>query len=267
MFKLRAIFKERSGQATLVIVVIVMVVSLAVGVAASNRAISNIKRVSYTSQSDQALHCAESGAEVALNQIAGDLEGGSSPLKSIGPITLTDTRTPPTPICSYSYVVSEFIALGPDGILDYPLVKQDDVQEVNLEGYNGNVDFYFGSDNTASLELTFIKGSSPPYSVEKKAYYCASSNDFEDGSINSGQGLPCGAGFSINEYKIVRMRPLFADTKIVVEFGSDSPSQGYVIDSVGKADTVERKVRVIRTKPQLPAVFDYAIFSEQPLSK
>jgi len=262
------IIKNR-GQATLVIVVIVMVVSLAVGVAASNRAISNIKRVSYTSQSDQALHCAESGAEVALNQIAEDLESGSDPLRSgVGPISLTDTKVPPTSICSYNYTVSEFIAkasLG--GTLDYPLVKQDDAQEVNLEGYSGDVDFYFGSDDTASLELTFVKGSSPPYSIEKYAYYCLSPNDFENGSGGGNGTLPCGASFSASDYKIVRMRPLYADTSVVVKFGNDSPPQGYVIDSMGKADTVERKVRVIRTKPQLPAVFDYAIFSEGPLKK
>jgi len=265
---IRSMYRERSlknneGQATLVIVVLVMVVSLAVGVAASNRAISNIRRVSYTSQGDQALNCAESGAEDALNKI-NELGAGS-----FGTYTATLNDIGGVAICNYSYKISEFTS----NVITYPLVKQDDSQEVNLSDYNGNLNIYFGSDDKASLEITFIKGTSAPYSVEKYAYNCNEfrDNNFDPGGSNGGEGLPCGAdSFNINGYKIARIRPLYTDTKVTVSFGNMSPSQGYLIDSTGNAGTAQRKVQVIRSNAQLSSLFDYSIFSastSEPLRK
>ncbi|OJI08370.1 hypothetical protein COT69_02810 [candidate division WWE3 bacterium CG09_land_8_20_14_0_10_39_24] len=254
---------RNKGQATLVVVVLVMVVSLAVGVAASNRAISNIRMAAYTAQGDQALHCAESGAEDGLNKI-NELEKSS-----FGTYNAVLKDSDNVDICSYEYTISEFSG----EVLTYPLVKQDDSQEVNLDGYNGSLSIYFGSDDSAALEITFIKGSSPPYSVEKYAYNCEElyDNNFEDGSSNGGEDLPCGTeSFNISGYKIARIRPLYADTKVVVKFGSVSQSQGYLIESIGSAGTAQRKVQVIRTNAQLPAIFDYSIFSAsetEPLSK
>ncbi|MFH1566235.1 MAG: hypothetical protein ABIB98_03510 [bacterium] len=262
MYK-RLSLQNNKGQATLVIVILVMVVSLAVGVAASNRAISNIRRATYTSQGDQALHCAESGAEDGLNKIN---EQGTS---SFGTYNATLKDSENINICSYAYTISEFSS----DVLTYPLVRQDDSQEINLDGYSGNLNIYFGSDDTASLEITFIKGNSAPYSVEKYAFNCkeARDNNFDLGETNHGEGLPCGTDiFSINGYKIARVRPLYSDTKVVAKFVGNSPSQGYVIDSTGVAGTAQRKVQVIRSNPQLPAIFDYTIFSASetiPLSK
>ncbi|MBU1016629.1 MAG: hypothetical protein ABIJ36_02055 [Patescibacteria group bacterium] len=263
MYK-KLLLKNDKGQATLVVVVLVMVVSLAVGVAASNRAISNIRRATYTSQSDQALHCAESGAEEGLNKINEEEED------SFGTYSRTLQDSEGINICDYEYIISEFSG----NILTYPLVKQDDSQEINLDGYSGSLDIYFGSDDTASLEITFVKGTSAPYSVEKYAYNCEEDrdNNFDDGSSNSGEDLPCGSGtFSFSsDYKIARIRPLYSDTKVIAKFSNASPSQGYLIDSTGTAGTAQRKVQVIRSRPQLPAIFDYSIFSAsetEPLSK
>lgn len=260
-------YNRNSGQATLVVVILVMIISLAVGVASSNRAISNIRRATYTSQGDQALHCAESGAEEGLNRINEQEEQGGSPLGSYED-ALEDSEG--VSICAYRYTVSDFSGT----VLTYPLVKSDDVQEINLEGYTGTLNIYFGSDNTASLEITFIKGTSAPYSVEKFTYNCTEprDNNFDDGSSAGGMTLPCGTdSFTFSsDYKIARVRPLYADTKIVAEFSNSSPSQGYLIDSTGTAGIAERKVQVIRSRPQLPAVFDYSIFSASqtdPLSK
>lgn len=255
---------KSTGQATLIVVVLVMVISLAVGVAASNRAISNIRMATYTVQGDQALHCAESGAEDGLNRINEQEEA------SFGTYGDTLMDSDGVEICDYIYTISDFSGNS----LTYPLVKRDDTQEINLDGYNGGVNIYFGSDDTASLEVILIKGTSAPYSVEKYAYNCleSRSNNFDDGSSHGNGDLPCGSdSFTFSsDYKIARIRPLYADTKVVVEFSNNSPSQGYVIDSTGTAGTARRKVQVIRSRPQLPAVFDYSIFSSsetEPLSK
>jgi len=265
---LRLLDLDNRGQTTLVIVVLVMVVSLAVGVAASNRAISNIRRVSYTSQGDQALHCAEAGAEDALAKINSDLSSGGSPVTSgfVPPVNLKDTEG--VNICNYSYSISDFAG----SVLTYPLVLQDDAQEINLDGYSGTLNLYFGSNKDASLEVTFVKGGSPPYSIEKYAYNCNPHSNGFDSPKGGGQDLPCSTGefAGISGYKIARVRPLYADTKIVAVFSSQSPSQGYIVDSKGTAADAQRNVQVVRTRAQLPAIFDYGIFSassSEPLGK
>lgn len=252
------------GQATLVVVIIVMVASLAVGVAASNRAISNIKRVTFTAQSDQAFHCAESGAEVALQQITSDIKGGTDPITTAD-VTASLTDSLGKAICSYAYSVSAFEGDS----LEFPVVKQDDVQELTLDGYNGNIEFCYGNQDeldegqTASLELIFV-GDSPPYNMEKTLQNTC-------GGCSIAGGPPCSYNYNASGKKLVRVRPLYYDTRLIVKFFSPpSPNQGYLINSRGNAGEVERRVQVIRTNPQLPALFDFAIFSQsesKPLSK
>lgn len=274
-----AFFNRQAGQTTLVTIIVVMVVSLAIGVAASQRAVSHIRQTTHTGQSEQAYHCAEAGAELALQEITddsftlfGDIDGGVS-----GSGTLTDDVPGGSgdTVCSYQYTIAELVQ---DSALT-DSVKQDDVLQVWLEDYTGRVTVYFGNEGVnhdVSLEVTEVTGSDPTdYTMEKFAYYCNTpqGNDFtrawEGSSPHLSEGYPCvvpGLDYSDNG-QLLRLRPLYADVNFLIEFSDTPPSQGYLIRSTGTAGLAKRTLEVTRSKPQLPAIFDYTIYSGRELTK
>ncbi|PIS23049.1 hypothetical protein COT49_02140 [candidate division WWE3 bacterium CG08_land_8_20_14_0_20_40_13] len=266
--------RKRSGQATLVLVVTVMVVSLAVGVASARRAVSGIRRSTYSQQADQAYSCAEAGAEQGISETTNN--GSSSIGGPYGPTNLDSEGG--NSICSYTYTISD-AKENENGGCTYSMdteVQKDDVFEVNLKGYNGNFAIYWGSSNDASLEVTLIKGSSPPYDVEKSAFYCdtapSPSGGFEAGNQNSPlSGYHCYTNsFNIGgNYQIARIRPLFESANIKAFFNDcgSVPVQGFKIISEGLAGEAKRRLQVKVTNPQLSSIFDFVMFSGGDISK
>ncbi len=66
--------------------------------------------------------------------------------------------------------------------------------------------------------------------------------------------------------KILRIRPIYNDVSVAVrpEAGSPLPFQSYQIGSVGSFGGVVKKVRVTKTLPSLPSIFDFGLFSGSP---
>ncbi|MCG2689219.1 hypothetical protein L6255_02155 [Candidatus Parcubacteria bacterium] len=262
--------RKTSGQATLVIVLIVMVTSLGIGVAAANRAVSNIRRTTYSQQADQAYNCARAGAEDGVSKV---YAGTVGTLPYTNPAVTLKDQAEAVDVCSYNYTIRSVLEYE-SSMCTYSLdsvIPQDDVFEVNLESYNGGFQFHWQTG--AGLEVTLIKGSSSPFDVEKSAYSCGTSRSgFTPGSSSTLTGYSCYGNINLSgSYKIARIRPLFADTKIKVGFVSGScsgiPEQGYKILSTGKAVDAIRKLQVKVSRPQMSAIFDYAIFSGGNISK
>ncbi len=179
-------------------------------------------------------------------------------------------------------------------------VDVGDVAQINLEMtpgnyYNGTFDVEWVSRNgdptDVSLEFTFICSNNPSTT-------CVSANQkltnqygqyrvaYTNNTAISGQtgftqctldtvasGYFCktsfdfSAGSGVGNAKILRMKPFWNRTAIkVTPTGAQAanfPVQTYAITSVATTDTgVSRKVQVTRDAlPQLPAVFDYVLYS------
>ncbi|MEK7160421.1 MAG: hypothetical protein AAB724_00175, partial [Patescibacteria group bacterium] len=142
----------------------------------------------------------------------------------------------------------------------------------------------------ASLITTFIyeKGSNN-YEMKKLGYNSASclSNGLSAGSAstdgvyttmknidisrNSNNPAPDGLarqlGIQVSDFRLLRIRPLYIKTSIKVIAKDNSgtvvplPVQGYSSRCAGTLGNLKRVVEVAQTNPQLPPIFDYAVFN------
>lgn len=280
---------------TLVIVLLAMVASLTVGLAVSTRTISTLRQTTFTSQAAAALSAAEAGAEEALKRLAdtddtcsASVTSGSSCVYSsasktytVGPcLTALDVASGQYKKsfsaagqsgATFSYCVEQ----GGGGSGDYTFdLEKDKTQELKINhgdpgGYGGSsvsVCWYIqGFDRTpaASLEVISVSGSTL---VSKAAYNSntdgQSGNGFDSVLIGDATYKNC-ATVDTSSVKIVRVRSLYNDVSVVVkpQAGNPLPFQSYQIGSVGSLGGVVKKVRVTKSLPALPSVFDFGLFS------
>jgi len=173
---------------------------------------------------------------------------------------------------------------------------KDTVLEVSTEGLNSvglNITWTDNSDsgNFASLLITevFENGvNSGNYQAKKYAYNRSSAHLSTDQSNN---GLDSANNESIDitlseGTKIIRIKPLYfsafninmqlqgGNTFPLADQGFDIYSTGCTCDNVldpnSRKDSSVRKVKVIKTREHLPAIFDYVLYSGSetvPLTK
>lgn len=280
---------------TLVIVLLAMVASLTVGLAVSTRTISTLRQTTFTSQAAAALSAAEAGAEEALKRLADTEDACSASVTSGGSCVYSSaSKTYTSGPCltaldapsgqykksfsgtgesgaTFSYCVEQ----GGGGSTDYTFdLEKDKTQEIKINsgeagGYSGSsvsVCWYIqGFDRTpaASLEIISVSGSAM---ISKAAY-----NSNTDGQTGNGfASAPTGdttykncATVDTPSVKIVRVRSLYNDVSVVVkpQTGSLLPFQSYQIGSIGSLGGVVKKVRVTKSLPALPSIFDFGLFS------
>ena len=242
-----------------------MFTSLLVGLAVSQRAGSGIRRSTYTGQTDQAFSCATSGVEDALLCVTDKEKAGQDPTTCVKPPQdLTS--------CSYSYTVSSLT----DTSITIDLLEKDSVQQFNVAG-DASVKVTWGVNSSGGekpgIEISYVYKNGTAFEMKKSAYIC-------NGIPNTSDHSPTPTGFtsstavsekcsqtitlgSTNSPAVLRIRPFFSDVSLTVGGLSGSNSQGYKINSQGTAGTVTRNIEVLRMNPQLPAIFDYVLYSEE----
>lgn len=168
----------------------------------------------------------------------------------------------------------------------------DQAIEVTLLIYTGNfaiTKWIFDPDSTRRLPLNFCAPNAPspiPGGIPlqdsvtglEKTFYYSATIDIVD-SDPPGTACKHGPGKGdIPTPVFLRIRPLFNDNNpipVAVKAAPSSPplplpGQEQVIESTGRTVSgVTRKIRVTRTFPALPAIFDYVLFSGEtgPLKK
>jgi Tfp pilus assembly protein PilX len=256
----------QSGATTLVIVIGIMSLSLAIGLAVASRSFTGIRRTTYVSQTDQAYSCANSAVEIALNAIKQAEANSSTPST-----TASDTING---VCNYSYRLTDII-----NNVEIKNLKANDVQQLIMTGDN-SVSITWGQvSGTAEpyhgLEVTYAYLQSGNYNMQKYAYYCG-----DILPVNPDDSSPNISGFTntgdtdgdgrctvtlnlspISNQSIIRIKPYFADAYVNVT-GLPSSRQGYRITASGTAGRVTRNITVQRMNPQLPGLFDYVLYSE-----
>jgi hypothetical protein len=274
--KLFILLKNQSGQA-LLIIVLVLVVALTVGLSIASRSITNLRTTQDQASSQKALSAAEAGAEQAIisqnktTPITGSLSGNttySSSIASVSGVTpffmrgsnsQTNEITKGNPVYIWTTVYS--------------------ASQPFSNPWSGALTVYWGDSNGPScpnsnvpaLEVTVISNTKASPILQRFAYDpCSRGNGFSSSNTNNTANFSSLKYYaslpSINNIYLVSVNPLYADTRIGVSaINSTSqtlPYQGANIVSTGIDNQVQRKVYVFEGYPQLPAeFFPYTIFS------
>lgn len=277
----------KSGQ-ILILVLLVIVVVLAVGLSVASRNITNLRTATQTEQSQRAFSAAEGGVENVLSKISGIGAAISTGSGNVPDCTVTgqqaDCRVDLNNIRAKVTVVGSkkfenTIGLGNVGQID--LGGASAGKPVKIEWARSDKVNEVTGDGPASIEITQIHGLSP---FNQTRYFAPGRSDrgSKEDLKRDILSAPC-PGFSQGEYNqcvivttlsgalILRIKPFWADTTVRVsgESGFELPVQTYDVVSTATTDIgVTRRVQVTKTVlPQLPAVFDYVLYSESQIGK
>lgn len=262
--------KNRSGQ-ILTLVLLIVVVALAVGLSVASRNITNLRTSTQTEQSQRAFSAAEGGVEDVLSRL-GTVQAGI-PVGGQITETLTVGGIPTEVTIKKGAVYEQTIELGNVGQID--LAGPPSAAGIlNIEwakcGDNSE------TDQPASLEVTLVSESAGVVNQTRK-YYQGFARSDETGVFDASNSPGCSLSTyaksaildltGITGPKILRTRPFWVKTTVKVS--GSLPAQTYDITSTATTDIgVTRRVQVSRSAlPQLPAVFDYALFSEGDITK
>lgn len=259
-----------NGQATLLAILIATAVAVVTAVGVTSRQNSSIRRSTYTAQTDQAFSCANSAVDVALLCISNAEQSGNNPLSSCA----SNNASLSASNCTYSYTVSSITG----GTINISTLPKDSVQQFNTSGTTSIDVRWRKSSSDASvpqpaIELTYAYQSGTNYNMDKVAW--SYNGAFPSGVSTEGftSVSNISGGFATTTYNfpggasnpsLVRIKPLFSDAELTVTInGASVPAQGYRITTQGVAGGTVRNIEVLRMNPQLPAIFDYVLYSEE----
>jgi hypothetical protein len=266
--------KKRHGQ-ILVLILLIVVVALAVGLSVASRNITNLRTSTQTEHSQRALTAAEGGIEDVLSRLSPDLVGTdiSVPMGA-GGITAT-------------------VKVTANNVYESP-IKPGEVGQIDLTGATcSSPPCYIqiawaksdpSGSEAASIEVVLLKESGGNYTQTRSAWTGSGSSysSKETGLLLPSAALlpykPCtAAGFQKcvqipheSGSIILRIKPFWFETTVnVSSVGGQLPNQKYNITSQASTEIgVTRKVQVERNVlPQLPAVFDFVLYSEGNITK
>lgn len=261
--------KKRSGQ-ILILVLLVVVVALAVGLSVASRNITNLRISTQTEHSQRAFSAAEGGVEDVLSRL-------STLSVPVGGQTTVDV-----PVGAITAKVDIKGSNIYQATIDEGTVGQVDLAGPPAASGNLLIEWAKNSDPSeadkpASIEVTQVYGTNPSYSQERRAYSGGSfPGERDEVGFTGGSCV-----YTSDEYKcrvtipvsanpvLLRIRPFWVKATVKIT-GTDSlPLQTYDVTSTATTDLgITRRVQVQRTAlPQLPAAFDYVLFSEQSIVK
>jgi len=277
--------KNQQGQ-TLILMLIVTVISLTIGVSISSRAISTLKQTSYTAQAGKAQKFSDAGVEHVLGVDDIAVEAANCPDANHACGLDVDGDLDDSEV-SY-YVDQSGGGLGP---VTFTLGK-DETSQLDLDHDTTLRKVEITWNDTSGgghpmVVYSIIKDSGGTVTIEQRG---ASDPDETDGcGLTGGVSSPLVSKPSpgvnritttpdltplAGEHFYLRLRPLCETS---VEFSVQGltsggapaplPAQGYTITSKGIYGEAEWTAEVTKMNPALPAIFDFAIFSESDLTK
>lgn len=277
---------------TLIIILMVMVLSLATGLAVSTRTSSTIHQTANLAESEQALATAESAAEeVLVMNLCDESQSGANCNASV--LSTADSTyknfTNHSTTCNTfgtSYLEPCWKDFGngatatvsvrntPEVANGEPFdfyLERDDVQQIWISGASTPIDLCWRKigEGDSAVVLTIISGTSPNYTMSKLAYdpqatthgngFTAVTPGNTDGYLNCQNDI----SLPVNT-QALRVHTYYdgASVRVKPHNLSDAlPYQGHVVVATGFVGGVKRTVQVTKTRPQLPGIFDYGIYS------
>lgn len=284
--------RKRPGQ-ILILVLLVVVVALAIGLSVASRNLTNLRTSVQTEQSQRAFNAAEGGVEDILSRGQAEIVN----LAATGnPVTVTvgdiQANVSVKSFNEYEAIVEEGtvgqITLVNDdgsswsGTLTVEWILQGDTQTENISP-KASVEVSFVCQSATCFAPPLPSGCTASGAVgdfsQMRCAYQAEDISGQDGfSPCTPASLPedkylCRAPVAVapvDNAKVMRIRPFWRKATVRVSGSPSLPIQAY--DVVSTATTpdlgITRRVQVTRTVlPQLPASFDYVLFSESDIVK
>lgn len=276
---------NQSGQ-TLLIILMVMGIALAAGVAISSRSIQSLKQQTYTGSSIDSFFAAEAGVEDALKRLE-----DPSTVTFDTDYTLDLDNVPATTEATYRI---EIVGGEYEKQIERDITEQLDLSVPAIKA----VKIFFNTYDSVGTDEPIItyflvqqSGGSDPILLEKGLFDpneldgCnAGTGTNSNSDLGAGEGyghsikLPYStSGFSVapGDKLILRIRLMCNNSNgAVLIKGYDDytnpinevtlPSQYYKITSTGTVASTIRKIEATKTLPALPTIFDFVLFSASP---
>ena len=261
----------KRGQALLVVLLILGVV-MTVGLAVVSRSVTEVSISTTAEESTRALEAAEAGVEKALAGV-GNFASGTQSSPATAPFSESNATVS---------VANTDLGGGSFYKLPYEL-ESGDVATIDLGGTNPNlIHFCWGTDPATPIaEVMIYSGSGG--TVNMRRWILGPGFTAPDNMNVSCQGDPDTAEPQIFKYRytlntsaipepllMMRTRMIGSGTSeplAVHSAPANLPIQGKDTVSTGTSGNATKKVRVIRVNPDLPFMFDSALFSGSSLIK
>lgn len=290
--------KLQSGQ-VIVLLLLLMLVALSVGLALTQKSVTDVTTSTRTEQSQRAFSAAEAGIEKALG---GTLAPGQElSLDNSSRAIVNSTALLPAPNSGVA--------------IEYPPIGRETTAQFLLTGYNSStLDLYFGNENTTTtdkpaVEVKIVMKSNNKF-YSKTYYYdsdsarAPSSNNFADvsGNCNSispfetttilgpGRKFYCkqqninipdlgGSGGNCPnstapyncELILARVRFLYINGNhnlaLARTLAANFPPQVQIYNSTGTAGESQKQIQAFKVIDVVPPWFDFAVFSIDKIQK
>lgn len=259
------LLQNKSGQATLIIVMVTLAAVVGVAATSSTQSSFSLRNTVYGIQSEQALACAEAGAEKILGIYKDNddpINGGTDNIQG----TLQGSE------CEYLTSISDYpdnsgqftvSRLNENSVIELKISREISAPEIE-ELIPLNQDS--GGSYTGQIALYIYSKDFPAPYFQRRMINCgdtASPTDFENGNFRSDEKL-CGdiSLGSVPAGSIIRIRALNNDFTLnfsgFTNNGAGVPVGNYILSS-GKSGSVERKIKVYRFYRQMSDFFDEAV--------
>lgn len=267
----------------LLVVVLTMIIALTVGLSVASRTITNLRISRQSDESGRAFQAAEAGIEQVLQS-----GGGSSSLNFFNNSSFTTSVSHPS---GTSFLLNGGEMVDQVTGLDVWLSNHDpigaDGQIPFSGGINGNVTFYWSTDNQtectntggvtgpgkvkSALEIIVLSGNKLSPTMNKYLLEANGCNRITNAQAPSPGGTPPGETINFQNSKtisvtnglIARVIPIFNSTKMAIVSTVALPQQGTMVESVGKSGETVRKVQYFSSYPQIPVeIFPYSLITQ-----
>src|SRR3989344_8222116 len=289
--------RMKSGQ-ILILVLLIVVVSLAVGLSVASRNLTNLRISTQTEESQRAFSAAEGGVEDVLSRLnAISLEPAVlDPAGYTLPSIRVGDEIDATVNVKCRNVYETTVPLGE--VAQITLINPGPPESY----YSGtlSVEWLKTGEEEAAIELTLICDTSTnaanclsTTADQKSTTYSQNRFAFMSNAISGLTGFrdcvtaspapPCSGATAPYQYKIsldltnannkariLRIKPFYKPVSVLIS-GSANPLPTQINEIIFQAKRklgITRKVQVTRTAlPALPAIFDYVLYSEGDIVK
>lgn len=255
--------KNKSGQATLIIVLAIMLIGLGIGIATFGRSTTTLRESTYNVQSEQAFSCAESGIDNAIQCISNNPGADSDFI--VSNCSLNPGKVDPADPNSCEFVTSLQKLTDSMGFS----LQKDQTEVIVLNGAVSSADVNWSlNDSTGNLlEINVLTSDgSGGYNIKQLLVGCGSplfpdttkGNPLDASGCSTGGSLLSSIGGA--EYLQLTAREDNVDD-IQVTLNGTPPVQGYNIVSKGTQSLAQRELEVNYMLPSILRLFNNTLYA------
>ncbi|MEK7595833.1 MAG: hypothetical protein AAB443_04585 [Patescibacteria group bacterium] len=259
-------FLNQRGQ-TLIVMLLIMLAALAIGLAVSQRLVGSLWRSANLDNASRSDTVAHALVERVLTIPSATLDSYITNSNCTTDCGLTITGND-----GVTSIATATLSYAGNSTQTFDVsIDKNSVYEISMTSYSGSASVELCWDNAISgsnpsVYVTYIYGSSAPYSISYYAYNSAATLFTANGFMAATPDLSYPNCFTISPKtspQFMRLKALYNNVflHVVPKNGASIPVQGYLISVTGQTGQVRRTLKLIKSKPFLSPIFDFTLFS------